>query len=81
MGKDLGAVRKEDAKVRKKSWMRRQIVREEQGLLRKMYVLLLFSFCCGRLQLTEAPQQRWPGVGRMGTRQEGKEADGEGVGA
>lgn len=35
MGKDLGAVRKEGAKVRKKSWMRRQIVREEQGLLSK----------------------------------------------
>lgn len=45
-----------------------------------MYVLL-FSFCCGRLQLTEAPQQRWPRVGRMGARQEEKEADGQGVSA
>lgn len=45
-----------------------------------MDVVLLFSFCCGRLQLTEASQQRWPGVGRTGARQEEKEADGQGVG-
>lgn len=31
--------------------------------------------------MTEAPQQRWPRVGRMGARQEEKEADGQGVSA
>lgn len=58
--------------------MRRQIVIEEQGLLSKD-VILLFSFCCGGLQLTETLQQRWPGIERTGARQEEKEADGQGI--
>lgn len=50
-------MRKKDAKSRRKSWMRRQIVKEEQALLSKD-VLLLLSFNCEGLQLTETLQQR-----------------------
>lgn len=58
--------------------MRRQIVKEEQALLSKD-VLLLLSFNCEGLQLTETLQQRWPGVGRTAVREEEKEADRQGV--